>query len=159
MRRAIGILGTVTVHLWALVLIVSAHRAAGHIPPYLAEVRDVEVTLIGTGQSIGEVSRGGAASGDLCPPDTKHYLGIGIVFRASGAITSAPANLPAGRAGIRAGDFLFERFPTFRARQAARVRIMRQGQILTFMIVPEMVCFREAEPPVPVPLPLPQLTT
>lgn len=146
MRKTVGLLGTLIVHGWALLLIVSEHRAPSLIQRYAGHEKDAEVTLIATDGSADQMSRGHVGAGALCPADTKHYLGIGITFRASGAITSAPVNLPAGRAGIKPGDSLFERFPIFRAKQAARIRVMRAGQMLTFMIVPEMVCFREANP-------------
>lgn len=72
------------------------------------------------------------------------YNGIGIMYRvADHIIIDAPENLPAYKAGVRVGDYLFDAGAPRPEKGPMKIKVRRNGQILHFSISQGEVCYEQ----------------
>lgn len=142
---AAGVIGTILVHLLVLVLFLD-FSSTPRVDQRPNETVDtpVDVVLLTEAEADAMGPKTDplyTADGKICPPGTKTYLGIGIVYEMdTGEITQAPDVLPAFKAGIRVGDLLLNNpFPD--AAGMMYPKILRGYQQITFEIKTTQVCY------------------
>lgn len=152
MRKTIGIVGTVSLH---LVLVIGFLFSPPLIDPHFrprdsggGEDRVLMVTLINSTaveidddkkteeETVSFLGTGG------CPPEFLTYIGVGFVYDMNtGLIIQAPPHLPAYQAGIRIGDaFLDYDLDTPIVDGYRIIRVQRYDSILVFKIKVKRIC-------------------
>lgn len=151
MRRWIGTVGTITLHLMVLLYFVPVSCTDKPLPPaadfekspqLLPKPEPVTVNLPPLPKLDGP-GINGAPDDRICAQQGKEYKGIGILHNiGSLVIASAPAEYPAYKAGARVGDFIHElyRIP---GTDYMVLHVKRDGRFYKWRIKMEQICFKD----------------
>ena len=149
MKRTVGIIGTLVIHL-ALPIYLLWPRHPPPPPPASEIEHSVRVTLIPKISAAPAITEGdgpginGAPDPRICAGRHKTYTGIGIIHGIGTLrIDSAPATYPAYKAGLRVGDQIVELYHEIGGSPYMRVHVTRNGQHLKFRIKVEPICYEE----------------
>jgi hypothetical protein len=86
-----------------------------------------------------------SAGQEHCSADGKNYRGVGFTwYEATGQIVEVAEGYPAAKAGVLPGDRVVSKFNV--TNETASFIVDRQGELITFNIKTEDICFKEQSP-------------
>lgn len=149
MKRTVGIIGTLIIHLALPVYLLWPTKMYPVVPPststteHVVEVKLLPMTAAEEAITVGDgPGINGAPDPRICAGKHKTYTGIGIIHgMGSLRIDSAPATYPAYRAGLRVGDQIVEIYKEDGNSPYMRVQVLRDGRHFKFRIKMEQICY------------------
>jgi hypothetical protein len=150
-KRTIGIVGTLLIHLSVLLYLLWPSVHSPPPPPRSTpeEPKPVQVRLIPKRSLSKELKPGqepginGAPDPRICENKDLSYEGIGIIHSyGTELVTSAPAEYPAYRAGVRVGDMIID-LHRIEGTRFMFFRLNRHGVYFTFKVPIENICFNK----------------
>jgi len=146
MRRVVGLVASVLLHLIFLVALLIRPDLTGAGKPAMADLEEnvIHISMMGDMIKPKETGDGESTNDDedRCANGTKKYNGVGFIYsRETGIISDVPETTPAYKAGIREYDVLMNPTDGDLPPGPATIVIMRYGVSMSFVIETTKICY------------------